>query len=71
MSNAYAMVLPYMTPTSRAPTSPGPAVTVTPVRLSEEMPASATAWSTTAVMDFRCSLLANSGTTPPKIRCTS
>jgi hypothetical protein len=42
--------LPYITPTSNAPTSPGPAVTTTPSSCDWTMPASAIARSTTDPM---------------------
>src|SRR3989454_5404412 len=64
-SRAYASALAYTTPTSSAPTSPGPWVTATASSALHPMPASTRARSTTAGSAARCARLANSGTTPP------
>src|SRR6266567_1335768 len=64
-SRAYASALAYTTPTSSAPTSPGPWVTATASTALHETPASARARSTTAGRAARCARLASSGTTPP------
>src|SRR5881628_672925 len=63
---AYARALAYTTPTSSAPTSPGPWVTATASTALQAIPASARARSTTAGSAARCARLASSGTTPPK-----
>ena len=57
-------------PTSSEPTSPGPCVTATASMdwLREEIPASASALSTTPQMSRRCWREASSGTTPPHSR---
>src|SRR3989442_6782661 len=62
---AYASAFPYTTPTSSAPTSPGPWVTATASTALHETPASASARSTTAGRAARWARLASSGTTPP------
>src|SRR5215467_4784895 len=64
-SRAYASALPYTTPTSSAPTRPGPAVTATASIALQASPASARARSTTAGSAARWARLASSGTTPP------
>src|SRR5205814_8506950 len=68
---AYASAFAYTTPTSSAPTSPGPWVTATASTALQSTPASVRARSTTAGRAARCARLANSGTTPPNTRCTS
>src|SRR5436309_8973033 len=70
-SPAYASALAYTTPTSSAPTSPGPWVTATASTALHPTPASASARSTTAGSAARWARLASSGTTPPKILWTS
>src|SRR5881396_2429090 len=70
-SLAYASALAYTTPTSSAPTSPGPWVTATASTAPQPTPASTRARSTTAGRAARCARLASSGTTPPKTLCTS
>src|SRR5213594_3174914 len=62
---AYASAFAYTTPTSSAPTSPGPCVTATASTALHETPASASARSTTAGRAARWARLASSGTTPP------
>src|SRR5256885_8090134 len=64
-SPAYASAFAYTTPTSKAPTSPGPCVTATASTALHETPASARARSTTAGSAARWARLASSGTTPP------
>src|SRR3989442_365498 len=62
---AYASAFAYTTPTSSAPTSPGPCVTATASTALQDTPASASARSTTAGRAARWARLASSGTTPP------
>src|SRR5207247_7464046 len=64
-SPAYARALAYTTPTSSAPTRPGPAVTATASTARRSRPASTRARSTTAGSAARWARLASSGTTPP------
>src|SRR5207245_1763943 len=70
-SPAEARALGYTTPTSSAPTRPGPAVTATLSTAPQLTPASSRARSTTAGRAARCTRLASSGTTPPNTLCTS
>src|SRR5438552_10332328 len=70
-SPAYARAFAYTTPTSSAPTRPGPAVTATASTAPQLTPASSRARSTTAGRAARCARLASSGTTPPNTLCTS
>ena len=61
------------TPTSSAPTSPGPTVAAdgVDVRRRVDSPASTSAWATTGVSSSTWARLAISGTTPPKRACRS
>src|SRR5207245_151008 len=70
-SPAEARALAYTTPTSSAPTRPGPAVTATASTAPQLTPASSSARSTTAGSVARWARLASSGTTPPNTLCTS
>jgi len=59
------------TPTSRAPASPGPAVTATASISSGPTPAVASARSKVGIIASRWARLATSGTTPPNRACSS
>ena len=61
-----AIALAVLTPTRRAPISPGPAVAATASISSSPTPASASAASTTGAVSSRWWREATSGTTPPK-----
>ena len=65
---AAAIALAVLTPTRRAPISPGPAVTATASISSRVDAASASAASTTGAASSRWWRAATSGTTPPKPR---
>ena len=62
---AHAIAFAADTPTSSAPTSPGPCVTATRSTSASDVPASSSASRTTGVTSSRCRLDAISGTTPP------
>src|SRR3954454_4488242 len=66
-ANAFAA----LTPTSSAPTRPGPTVAPTASTWSSLMPASTSARATTGVSSSTWARLAISGTTPPKRACSS
>jgi len=70
-SSAAASVFPYVIPTSKAPVKPGPWVTRShrhPLIPSSPVPAPR---APPERFCRRCSREANSGTTPPYLRCTS
>src|SRR6516165_4390316 len=61
-ANAFAA----LTPTNRAPTSPGPIVAATAATSGPSQPASSSASATTGLSSCTWARLATSGTTPPK-----
>ena len=71
LPSARAYALAAATPTSRAPASPGPAVTATASISSGRTPAVAMARSKVGTIASRCARLATSGTTPPNRACSS
>src|SRR5438093_10975207 len=68
---ARAMALAPATPTSSAPTSPGPTVTAMPSSTENRSPVRAMASWTSGDSASTCAREASSGTTPPKRRCMS
>ena len=58
-------------PMTRAPMSPGPAVTAMPSSSARSMPAVAHAACSTGTIDSRWARDATSGTTPPNLTCCS
>ena len=66
-----ASALAAATPTSRAPTRPGPAVTETASTSDSRTPARSQARSTVGTIASRWAREATSGTTPPKRACSS
>src|SRR5262249_8931209 len=69
--SAYASAFAVSTPTSSAPTSPGPHVTASASSSGRVTPASEAARRITGTMVAMCWREATSGTTPPYAACTS